>query len=215
MAEKKKKDGRGGARPGAGRKKSALPAKVFTFRANGELRDLIEAQEEMGEYIKESIRLRTRMDALSAENEPDFSKLGSAYRADMVKEVEVPFYDIGIVAGVPIPMNNDERSQTVGLLDMMCPDRESTYLINVKGNSMIDANVFNGDIVVVDKSNRNPSEHEMAVCELNGDCTLKYFKREGDEGWLIPANPDFKRIHVTADDRFAVWGVVRYVIHRA
>ena len=69
--------------------------------------------------------------------------------------------------------------------------------------------------VVVDRNNRNPSEHEMAVCELNGDYTLKYFRREGDEGWLIPANPDFKRIRVTADDRFAVWGVVRFVIHRA
>ena len=72
-----------------------------------------------------------------------------------------------------------------------------------------------GDIVVVDTSNRNPSESQVAVCELNGEYTLKRFRKRGDEGWLVPANPEFSEVHVTKDDEFAIWGVVKYVVHEA
>ena len=79
---------------------------------------------------------------------------------------------------------------------------------------MIEANIHDGDMVIVDKSNRNPSEHEVAVCEFNGDYTLKRFVKRGNEGWLVPANPDFPEIRVTEDDDFSIWGTVTFVIHR-
>ncbi|MCQ2220663.1 MAG: LexA family transcriptional regulator, partial [Prevotella sp.] len=89
-----------------------------------------------------------------------------------------------------------------------------SYLIRVEGNSMIEANIHSGDIVIVDKSNRNPSESEVAVCEINGEYTLKRFVKRGDKGWLIPANPDYPEIEITPDDNFTIWGTVTYTIHK-
>ena len=119
-----------------------------------------------------------------------------------------------IVAGFPIPLDNDERSQDIDLLKMLCANPEACYLIRVKGRSMIDAGIMDGDIVIVDKSNRTPSPSEVAVCELNGEYTLKRFERRGDTGWLIPANPDYPEIEITPNDSFSIWGTVTYIIHK-
>lgn len=146
--------------------------------------------------------------------EPDLSKLGTVYPATSIREVTLPYFDQGLRAGFPIPLDNDERAQDIELLRMLCPHPESSYLIRIEGDSMIDAGIFSGDIVIVDKSNRNPSPAEVAVCELNGEYTLKRFEMRDGEGWLIPANPNYPEIHVTADDRFSIWGTVTYVIHK-
>lgn len=97
---------------------------------------------------------------------------------------------------------------------MLCPHPEASYLVRVNGDSMIDAGVISGDIVIVDKSNRNPTPKEIAVCELNGEFTLKHFIEEDGEGWLVPANPDYPRFKVTPEDDFSIWGTVTYIIHK-
>lgn len=126
----------------------------------------------------------------------------------------LPYFDMKIAAGFPIPLDNDERAQDIELLQMLCPNPESCYLIRVKGSSMIDVGIHDGDIVIVDKSNRSPQPSEVAVCELNGEYTLKHFERRGGEGWLIPANPDYPAIKVCEGDSFSIWGTVTYVIHK-
>ena len=79
---------------------------------------------------------------------------------------------------------------------------------------MIDADIHSGDILIVDKSNRNPSEHEVDLCELNGEYTIKYVNSRNGKWWLVPANPDFPEIEIAPGDNFNVWGVVTYIIHR-
>lgn len=111
--------------------------------------------------------------------------------------------------------DNDERSQDIDMLRLLCPHPEATYLVRVSGDSMIDAGIFNGDIVIVDKSNRNPSPREVAVCELNGEFTLKRFVEEDGCGWLVPANPDYPKWKITENDQFSIWGTVTYIIHQA
>ena len=106
-------------------------------------------------------------------------------------------------------------SQDIDILSMLCPHPEASYLIRVSGNSMIDAGVLSGDIVIVDKSNRNPGPHEIAMCELNGEYTLKHFILDEGQGWLVPANPEYPKIRITPDDDFSVWGTVTYIIHKA
>jgi len=201
----KPKGSRGGARPGAGRPKT--DSKLITFRVPGYMARYIENQGNKTDFIKYSI-------SKVMKEEPDFSKLGEAFPVDKIKELSLPFFDIDIVAGFPIPLDNDERAQDIEILQMLCPHPESSYLIRVKGESMIDAGIHSGDIVIVDKSNRNPSSDEVAVCELNGEYTLKRFERRGNEGWLIPANPDFPEIRITEDDIFSIWGTVTYIIHK-
>ncbi len=200
-----KKSGRGGRRPGAGR--PSTDSKLYTFRAPGPMAKVIDAQENKTEFFKNCIS------NYIAEN-ADLSSLGDVYKAEQLKDLKIPFFDISLVAGFPIPLDNDEKAQNIELLKMLCPHEECTYLIHVKGNSMIEANIHDGDIVIVDKSNRNPSEHEVAVCDLNGEYTLKRFVKRGNEGWLVPANPDFPEIRVTPEDDFSIWGTVTYVIHK-
>lgn len=139
----------------------------------------------------------------------------NAVSASSVNPITLPLYDTRVVAGFPVPLDSDERSQDINMLSLLCPHPESTYLIRVKGDSMTDAGVQSGDIVIVDKSNRNPTASEIAVCELNGEFTLKHFAMENGQGWLIPANPAYPRIRITQDDDFCVWGTVTYIIHKA
>ena len=135
--------------------------------------------------------------------------------ATAVRGMRLPYFDLGIRAGFPIPLDNDERAQDIELLRLLCPHPEASYLIRVAGNSMIDAGINDGDIIIVDKSHRNPAPSEVAVCELNGEYTLKRFEKDEDGGgWLVPANPDYPRIRITEDDSFSVWGTVSYIIHK-
>lgn len=151
---------------------------------------------------------------ITSEDTQFLEKIGKVCPVSQMKDLRLPFFDVNIVAGFPIPLDNDEKSQDIELLRMLCPNPEASYLIRVEGNSMIDAGIYNGDIIIVDKSNRNPSPTEVAVCELNGDYTLKRFERRGEEGWLVPANPKFPEIKVTENDSFSIWGTVTYIIHK-
>lgn len=206
MKENEKKERRGGRRKGAGRPHS--DSKLYTFRASGKVASFIDSQDNKTEFIKNCIIKEIRaMDA-------NIRKIGDFYPVAQVKDLKLPFFDVGIVAGFPIPLDNDERSQDIELLKMLCPNPEASYLIRVDGNSMIDAGIYSGDIIIVDKSNRNPSPAEVAVCELNGEYTLKRFEKRDGEGWLVPANPNYPEIKVTEDDTFSIWGTVTYIIHK-
>ena len=201
-----KKNNHGGKREGAGRPRTN--SKLYTFRAPDAIAKIIDAQENKTDYIHYCILKSVGM------AEPDFSKLGTAYPVGRIEDLRIPFFDIEVVAGFPVPLDNDEKAQDIKLLQLLCPNSESCYLIRIEGYSMIDAGIEDGDIVIVDKSNRNPSSSEVAVCELNGEYTVKRFERRGKYGWLIPANPDFSEIKVTEYDDFHIWGTVTYVIHK-
>lgn len=206
MTEKKKTDGRGGRREGAGRPRSG--SKLYTFRAPKEIARIIEEQENKTEFIKKCISDVVRI------SEPDFSQVGEVIPASSQKEFQLPFFDLRIVAGFPIPLDNDERAEDIDLLRMLCPYPESSYLIRVTGDSMIDAGIESGDIIIVDKSKRNPSETEVAVCELNGEYTIKYVHIREGRGVLVPANPAYPEIPINDSDDFSIWGVVTYIIHK-
>lgn len=177
------------------------------------LRGLEEISRNLGQQITTDTP-STCIKQSESESPTYLDKIGSVYPATSVKDLSLPYFDIGIVAGFPIPLDNEERAQDIELLKMLCPNPESSYLIRVEGDSMIDAGIESGDIVIVDKSNRTPSESEVAVCEFNGEYTLKRFVKRNGCGWLVPANPDYPEIKVTPDDSFSIWGTVTYIIHR-
>lgn len=207
--------GRGGRRPGAGRPKEN--SRTYSFRAPEEMARRIDALPGRTEFIRRSIEHELRAMDSAAEKTaaaiPD--GMGQVIPASRVKPLHVPYFDVRVVAGFPIPLDNDERSQDIDMLRLLCPHPEASYLIRVDGDSMTDAGVMSGDIVIVDKSRRDPGPHEIAVCELNGEYTLKHFIEDGGQGWLVPANPAYPRIPVTEDDDFSIWGTVTYIIHKA
>lgn len=203
---KERKNQRGGVRAGAGRPKG--DSKLYSFRCPGDLARQLDAKENRTEFIRGSL-----VRALNGSGDgPSFGEITPAGR---VRPLNLPYFDVRVRAGFPIPLDNDEKAQDVELLSLLCPHPESSYLIRVVGDSMIDAGILSGDIVIVDKSRRDPTPKEIAVCELNGEYTLKHFVREDGRGWLIPANPDYPRFPVEEDDDFSIWGTVTYIIHKA
>ena len=198
----------GGSRPGAGRPKG--DSKRFCFRASGEIARRIEAQPNKTDFLTSCVRLFMRKE----QRDLDLSRLGTVYEVGENENYPLPYFEVKVVAGFPVPLDNDEKAQAIDLIRMLCPHPLSSYLIRVDGDSMIDADIHSGDILIIDKSERNPSDRQAALCELNGEYTIKFVRRKGDQLWLIPANPNYPEIPVQEGDSFNVWGVVTYTIHK-
>ena len=156
MAEKTER--RGGRRAGAGRPKG--DSRLFSFRCSGELAERIGSMENRTEFINASL-------SRALDETEDLSWIGRATEAGIVAPMHLPYFDQRVTAGFPIPLDNDERSQDIELLRMLCPHPEASYLIRVKGDSMINAGIEDGDIVIVRE--QNYSEYNQIVVALVGE----------------------------------------------
>lgn len=116
----------------------------------------------------------------------------------------------GIHAGFPSPAT-DYMTQTIDLNKELVRHPAATFYGRVVGDSMIDAGVDEGDILVIDKS-LEPQEGDMAVCFVDGEFTLKYLRFHQGGLTLQPANDRYPSIEVGEDTDFKVWGIVTYVI---
>jgi len=119
-----------------------------------------------------------------------------------------------IHAGFPSPAA-DHAGERIDLTREMTPHPETTFYAHVQGDSMRDAGILDGDIVVVDRS-LEPKSGDFIVAYIDGEYTIKEFKMDEHAqcAWLIPHNPDFQPIQVTAESNFQVWGVITYAIHK-
>ena len=130
--------------------------------------------------------------------------------ADTSSQLPLPYADQGIRAGFPSPAQ-DYMDLSIDLNRELIRNPSSTFYGRVKGDSMQDAGVSEGDVLVIDKS-LEPQDGDMAVCFLDGEFTLKFIQLEKDVIWLIPANESYDPIRVTAENEFLIWGIVTYTI---
>lgn len=134
------------------------------------------------------------------------------YKADTDSHLSLPYADGGIKAGFASPAQ-DYIDQVIDLNKELVKHPASTFYGRVTGDSMIDADLNDGDILIIDKSIQ-PTTGKMAVCFIDGEFTVKYIKVDGDIVWLIPANKKYDRIKVTPENNFIVWGVVTTIIKK-
>ena len=134
------------------------------------------------------------------------------YSADVSTELALPIIEGGIVAGFPSPAA-DYIDLSIDLNKELVRNPSSTFFGRVKGSSMKDAGITEGDVLVIDKS-IIPFDGATAVCFIDGEFTLKRIEVRKDALYLVPANESFKPIKVTAENDFVVWGVVTYVIKK-
>lgn len=118
-----------------------------------------------------------------------------------------------IKAGFPSPAD-DYLEPSIDLNKELVRHPASTFFGRASGESMNGAGIDDGDILIIDKS-LEPYDGAAAVCFLDGNFTLKFIRKKGSQIWLIPANPQFSPIKVTADNDFLIWGIVTYVIKKA
>lgn len=141
-----------------------------------------------------------------------------------VAENELPkMAEEGIHAGFPAPATGF-MEKSIDLNRELIKHPSATFFGRAVGDSMIEAGVSEGDLLVIDRS-LEPHDGDMAVCFVDGEFTLKYLSfsdptgRDGESGmfnhiWLVPANPAYKPIRVSVENDFTVWGVVTYVIKK-
>lgn len=118
-----------------------------------------------------------------------------------------------VSAGFPSPAQ-DYQDGTIDLNRELVSHPRATFCVKVRGESMQDANLLDGDVLIVDRS-LDPSEGCIAVCLLDGEFLVKHFHRRNGQVVLMPANPAYLPIAVTTESSFEVWGIVTYVIHKA
>lgn len=118
----------------------------------------------------------------------------------------------GIHAGFPSPAT-DYMTQAIDLNRELVKHPAATFYGRVVGDSMIDAGVEEGDILVIDKS-LEAREGDMAVCFVDGEFTLKHLHFHDGGLTLRPANSNYPEIEVCEGVGFVMWGVVTYVIKR-
>jgi len=132
---------------------------------------------------------------------PDFSTL-----------LELPLAGTAIAAGFPSPAE-EYLDLALDLNKELIKHPAATFYARVKGGSMVDAGIQDGDLLVIDKA-LEPKEGAIAVCYLDGEFTVKRLAMREEGVYLMPANAEFKPIRITEENEFLVWGIVAYVIHK-
>lgn len=118
-----------------------------------------------------------------------------------------------VSAGFPSPAQ-DYQDGTIDLNRELVTHPRSTFCVRVRGQSMCDANLLDGDVLVVDRSIQ-ASDGCIAVCLLDGEFLVKHVHRQNDRVVLVPANPLYKPLEVAPESAFEVWGVVTWILHKA
>jgi len=125
--------------------------------------------------------------------------------------IEMPLYASAISAGFPSPAD-DFVEKKLDLNDHLVKNRQATFFLRVSGDSMIDAGIHDGDLLIVDRS-ITPTNKKIVVAVVDGELLVKRLLRENERILLAAENPNFQTIEVTDDIHFEVWGVVTNVIH--
>ena len=123
-----------------------------------------------------------------------------------------------IHAGFPSP-SQDYMKGVIDLNRELVRHPAATFYGRVVGDSMIEAGVREGDVLVIDKA-LSPSEGDLCVSCVDGEFALKRLSLHdpsgsGEQGvWLLPANEKYRPIRVEEGNDFLIWGVVTYVIKK-
>ena len=121
------------------------------------------------------------------------------------RRMVIPFADSTIAAGFPSP--SDDGCNQLDIAAHLVRRPESTYFMRVSGESMLGAGIFDGDLLVVDRSIA-PKSGDIVVAIVNNDFTVKRFYQKGSKIELLAENPRFKKIPIIEGTELEIWGVV-------
>ncbi|HPQ44255.1 MAG TPA: translesion error-prone DNA polymerase V autoproteolytic subunit [Syntrophales bacterium] len=138
-------------------------------------------------------------------------KVTAIYHPDQTTECSRPLFMVPVSAGFPSPAE-DYIEAKLDLNQYLVKNPIATFFVKVSGNSMIDAGIHDGDILIVDRSLK-PVNNRVIIAVLNGELTVRRIRITKNSIFLISENKDYKPIQVEEDMGFEVWGVVTNVIH--
>ncbi|MEP7106611.1 MAG: translesion error-prone DNA polymerase V autoproteolytic subunit [Ferruginibacter sp.] len=106
---------------------------------------------------------------------------------------------------------DDYMERGIDLNEQLIRNKPATFFMRVNGNSMINAGIFDGDIVIVDRSIR-PKTGKIVIAVIDGEMLIRRLDMAMNKLRLIPETPKLATIDVSEFSDFKIWGVVVYVI---
>lgn len=187
--------GHGGKRVGAGRKPSGEATQVIRVPTGAvtEIRSFIEAR-----------RQQQKLAEILSSHE-------IVHPSPCAINCKIPLFTSTVAAGFPSPAD-DYVDKWLDLNELLVPEKESTFFVRVKGESMLDANIHPGDLLIVDRS-REAKDGDVVIAVVDGELTVKRLSLTGNTVALIPANPVFPPIHLKDGQELMVWGIVTHSVH--
>ena len=124
----------------------------------------------------------------------------------------LPFHLNKVGAGFPSPAT-DYVEDDIDLNAHLIKNSASTFLIRAQGKSMNNVGIYNGDLLIVDRS-LDPKNFSTVVANVNEELIVKSFVKEKDQSFLTSGSKKLKdKINLTENPEIFIWGVVTYVIH--
>jgi DNA polymerase V len=126
-------------------------------------------------------------------------------------KLQLPIYSSSVPAGFPSPAD-DHIEGRLDLNEHLVRRPAATFFVRVSGHSMRDAGIFDGDLLVIDRS-VSPKSDDIVIASIHGELTVKRLQQTGNEWRLAPANPDYPTIKLDSADN-EIWGVVTHSIRQ-
>lgn len=136
----------------------------------------------------------------------DKDHLGRLLPTNMFSEIPMA----GLVkAGLPSDV--DTLTDSIDLNSLMISRKVETFILEVDGDSMIDLHIEPGDMVIVERTN-NAHDGDIVIALVDGESTMKTFRKTGSKVWLQPANKKYRDIHPVQS--LEISGVVKGVVRK-
>jgi len=127
------------------------------------------------------------------------------------KGYALPLYASYVKAGFPSPAE-DYAEQKLDLNTHLIQHPAATFFLRVSGDSMMNAGIFNGDLLIVDRS-LAASPGKVVIAAVNGELTVKRLKKTKEGVFLVAENKNYPSIALHESDHVHIWGVVTHTIH--
>ena len=121
-------------------------------------------------------------------------------------------FEQGISAGFPSPAD-DFKEVRISLDNELVSNSESTFYARVNGNSMENADISDGDLLIIDRS-VEPENNKIGICFLDGEFTVKRIIKRKERIYLKPENKNYNEIEIKDDNELKIWGIVTFVIKK-
>lgn len=183
----------GGRRAGAGRKRAKEP--TITVRIP------ISSKETILQWVQQ-------FKTVSGARTPAWMEI--ARLAQQTAPQSFPRMNHSVHAGFPSPAD-DYVEKHIDLNETLIQHREATFFLRVKGHSMINAGIDDGDELIVDRA-IIPAHNRIVIAVVDGELTVKRFYRRNGIVRLIAENPQYPDITFQDEQEMIIWGVVTRII---
>ena len=128
-------------------------------------------------------------------------------------KLTIPFYLHKVGAGLPSPAT-DYIEDDIDLNSHLITNAPATFIIRVQGKSMTNVGIYDGDLLIVDKS-LNPKNFSTVIANVNEELVVKTLIKSKETNYLTSGSKNTSdRINLTDNPEIIIWGVVTYVIHK-